>query len=490
MSAAPVTNLNEAPNNVPLSPRTLWQKLVLLLVEPAADVPFTDYRNARLSTWLTLLLVLITWPVVVFLISNSRILMGAVIFTISYLLCRTRHFKIGIYILVFAFGFVALLSASSQTNSTQTTMAATLLWLIPIMLIASSVLPMRPNMMIVGIFVAAILLMPLYASNKTFAHTGLSLAFVGLAGGLILIFLNHRNLLERDRRTELLAANDALRISEANLEQRVIERTQQLETARREAETAQQEAEKANEVKSQFLANMSHELRTPLNAILNFTAFVSDGIMGPVNDEQVEALQQSISSGKHLLALINDVLDITKIKSGLMDMFIQEADLNEALAVVVSMSKGLVKDKPIKLETEIEANLPITFGDKRRLRQVFLNIVSNALKFTREGSVTIRAINLKNYIRFEVQDTGIGIAPEDQYLVFKSFKQAKHDLLDTPGTGLGMPISKFFVEAHGGQIWFESTPNVGSTFFVEIPILTETEANQLADKNNAMPLPA
>ena len=102
----------------------------------------------------------------------------------------------------------------------------------------------------------------------------------------------------------------------------------------------------------------------------------------------------------------------------------------------------------------------------------------------------IRAVNLKDHIRFEVQDTGIGIADKDQSLVFESFKQAKHDLLDTHGTGLGMPISKFFVEAHGGRIWFESTLDVGSTFFVEIPILTENEANQLADKNHAMPLPA
>jgi signal transduction histidine kinase len=281
---------------------------------------------------------------------------------------------------------------------------------------------------------------------------------------------------ERDIRS----LNAALQQLNLHLEQRVLERTHELELARREAETARQAAEQSNQVKSQFLANMSHELRTPLNSILNFTAFVADGLMGPVNDEQVDALQQSIHSGKHLLALINDVLDITKIEAGLMDMFIQEVDLNEAIAVVVSMAKGLVKDKTINLELEVAEHLPATFGDKRRLRQVMLNIISNAVKFTRQGKVIIRAYATGEQIRFEVQDTGIGIAPADQYLVFESFKQAKHDLLETPGTGLGMPISKFFVEAHGGRIWFESTLDVGSTFYVELPILTETQANQLA----------
>jgi len=271
------------------------------------------------------------------------------------------------------------------------------------------------------------------------------------------------------------------------LEARVQERTRELEQARIEAEQARAEAERANETKSKFLAGMSHELRTPLNSILNFTAFVADGLMGPVNAEQEEALQQSISSGKHLLALINDVLDITKIESGLMDLFIQEVDLNEALGVVLSMAKGLAKHKALSLETQIEEGLPKTYGDKRRLRQVFLNIISNAIKFTAQGQVTIRARHMGDVLRFEVQDTGIGIAPQDYPKVFESFKQARHDSLDTPGTGLGMPISRYFVEAHGGRLWFESTLNVGTTFFVELPILSEQQAKALADQARLEP---
>ncbi|MCB9436220.1 MAG: GAF domain-containing protein [Anaerolineales bacterium] len=249
-----------------------------------------------------------------------------------------------------------------------------------------------------------------------------------------------------------------------------------------DAEEARQIAEESNKVKSQFLANMSHELRTPLNAILNFTGFVADGLMGEVNERQVTALNQSITSGKHLLSLINDILDITKIEAGLMDLFIQEVDMNEIISAGVSVGKGLVKDKPIKLFDEIDTDLPVTFGDKRRLRQVLLNMISNAVKFTPEGTVTVTARRADSTILITVKDTGIGIAPDDQHLVFESFKQAKHDLHDTIGTGLGMPISKFFVESHGGTIWLESEVGVGTTFFVELPILTEEQAKALSEQ--------
>jgi signal transduction histidine kinase len=246
-----------------------------------------------------------------------------------------------------------------------------------------------------------------------------------------------------------------------------------------EAQAARQQAMDANKIKSMFLANMSHELRTPLNAILNFTAFVADGTLGEVNAEQVETLEEAIASGRHLLSLINDVLDITKIEAGLMDLFIQDVDMNEIVSSVAAVGKGLVKDKSITLNTEIEPNLPITYGDKRRLRQVFLNMLSNAVKFTPEGQVTIRAKAIANGVRVEVQDTGIGIAPEDQSLVFESFKQAKHDLQEAVGTGLGMPISRYFVESHGGKMWLTSERGKGSTFYVELPVLTEEQANAI-----------
>jgi signal transduction histidine kinase len=237
-----------------------------------------------------------------------------------------------------------------------------------------------------------------------------------------------------------------------------------------DAQAARETAEQASKVKSQFLANMSHELRTPLNAILNFTGFVADGVLGPVNEKQADSLNKVVNSGQHLLSLINDILDLTKIEVGMMDLFIQDVDMNATLDSSVSTAKGLVKDKPIQLVTDIEKDLPVIMGDRRRIRQVLLNIVSNAIKFTHEGTVTIAAHRRDSDILISVKDTGIGIPDDQQELVFESFKQAKHDQLDMPGTGLGMPISKAFVEAHGGRIWFDSEVGVGTTFYVTFPV--------------------
>jgi len=237
-----------------------------------------------------------------------------------------------------------------------------------------------------------------------------------------------------------------------------------------EAENARLIAEQASQVKSQFLANMSHELRTPLNAIINFTGFVADGILGPVNDDQLDSLNKVINSSNHLLSLINDILDLTKIEVGMMDLFIQDVDLNESLTSLLSTAKGLVKDKPIEIVTDIEDNLPTISGDRRRIRQILLNMVSNAVKFTPEGRITIAAKHADDEVHLTVSDTGIGIPPDQQHLVFETFRQAKHELQETPGTGLGMPITKAFVEAHGGRIWFESEAGAGTTFYVVLPV--------------------
>jgi signal transduction histidine kinase len=229
-------------------------------------------------------------------------------------------------------------------------------------------------------------------------------------------------------------------------------------------------AENADRIKSEFLAHMSHELRTPLNAILNFTAFVADGLMGDVNEEQIDTLQKVMDSGNHLLILINDILDISKIEAGMMNLFVEEVDLNVTLKGTFSTAKGLIKDTPVELVAEIDDNLPPILGDKRRIRQIFLNLVSNAVKFTPEGQIVIQAHQKNGEIHIAVKDSGIGIAPEDRPLVFQAFRQAQHDLRNITGTGLGLPICKHFVEAHGGKLWLESEVGVGSTFFITLPI--------------------
>lgn len=235
---------------------------------------------------------------------------------------------------------------------------------------------------------------------------------------------------------------------------------------------ARNAAQEADRLKSEFLAHMSHELRTPLNAILNFTAFVTDGLMGEVNEAQVDTLQKVTDSANHLLSLINDVLDISKIEAGLMTLFIEEVNVNDALRSSISITKGLLKNKPIELIADVEENLPRLNADKRRIRQIFLNLVSNAVKFTPQGSITITARYQadKNEIYVAVQDTGIGIAPEDQEMVFEPFKQAKTDLQNVVGTGLGLPLCRHFIQAHGGRIWLTSQLGVGSTFHVVLPV--------------------
>jgi signal transduction histidine kinase len=236
-------------------------------------------------------------------------------------------------------------------------------------------------------------------------------------------------------------------------------------------QTAQQQAEQANTVKSRFLAAMSHELRTPLNAILNFTQFVLSGVMGPVNQRQQDALQKVTTSGEHLLDLINDVLDITKIEAGSMQLFLEnDVSINEYLEMAVSTAKSMLADKPVSLNVDISDNLPVIRGDKLRIRQIMLNLVSNACKFTDTGSVTIRACRKDGNILFSVKDTGPGIAPEEQYHIFEAFQQTQLGLKKGGGTGLGLAISRRLAEAHGGTLWFESTLGQGTTFYVALPI--------------------
>lgn len=239
-----------------------------------------------------------------------------------------------------------------------------------------------------------------------------------------------------------------------------------------EAQVAKAQAEEANKVKSHFLANMSHELRTPLNAILNFTGFVADGDEGPVNEDQADLLNKVIYSAEHLLNLINDILDLSKIESGAMQMMIREVNMNQLVDSISSTARGLVKDKPIDVQVDIANDLPLISGDQRRLRQVLLNLISNAVKFTPEGFIRVEAKATDDEILITVKDTGIGMAEEDHAKVFQTFEQAKHNL-DVIGTGLGMPISKHFVEAHGGKLWFASALGEGTTFYMSLPLQSE-----------------
>jgi signal transduction histidine kinase/HAMP domain-containing protein len=236
------------------------------------------------------------------------------------------------------------------------------------------------------------------------------------------------------------------------------------------AQVARADAETANRAKSSFLAAMSHELRTPLNSIINFTGFVTDEVFGPVTEEQRDFLTRSLRSAEHLLGLINDILDLSKIEAGKMELHREQIELGDIIKGVLDTAHGLSQHKPLTLHLEVPAVLPTVWADRTRVRQVLLNLLSNAIKFTEQGRVTLAASADEDWVTLSVSDTGIGIAPEELRKVFAEFEQVDDALARRAGgTGLGMPISKRFVEMHGGRMWVESEPGRGSTFSFTLP---------------------
>jgi signal transduction histidine kinase len=227
----------------------------------------------------------------------------------------------------------------------------------------------------------------------------------------------------------------------------------------------------ASEHKSQFFANMSHELRTPLNAVLGYTELLADGLYGDIPERAKQVLERVQINGTHLLALINDVLDLSKIEAGELSLAVEDYSLRNIVDTVVAQAGSLAQAKALTLSSEVAADLPKGSGDERRLTQVVLNIVSNAIKFTEQGSVTISASAANGIFEIAIKDTGPGIAPEDQGRIFEAFQQADNsNTRKKGGTGLGLSISKRLVEMHGGTIAVESKLGVGSIFFVRLPI--------------------
>jgi signal transduction histidine kinase len=288
---------------------------------------------------------------------------------------------------------------------------------------------------------------------------------------MIVAYVRFRSNVERERQAELQTKNDQLLHSESALQQANLTLEEKVKARTQELEVAKEEAERANTVKSAFLASMSHELRTPLNAIINFTSFVAEGDMGEVNEQQVDFLSQVLDSGKHLLALINDVLDMSKIEAGTLNLFVEkDVDLVGILTSVRNTGLSLLDGKPVALTLQADPDLPTICADRQRIFQILLNIVSNACKFTENGEICMVAHHTDDRIVLSVKDSGPGIAPEDSDKVFEAFKQTETGLRKGGGTGLGMPISRSLAEAHGGRLWLESQPGHGATFFVELPV--------------------
>lgn len=237
---------------------------------------------------------------------------------------------------------------------------------------------------------------------------------------------------------------------------------EQIHTVARLAET--------DRLKTEFLANMSHELRTPLNSIIGFSQIMLKGLDGPLSEMQQQDIETIHNSGQHLLGIINNLLDLSKIEAGMMEISPEEVDMKPLVEITLATLLGLTKEKPIRVYDTLPELLPTVLGDKTRLRQILLNLISNAAKFTDEGEIEIAAAYDEQFVTLHIRDTGIGIAPEKQAEIFEQFTQIDNsNTRRYEGTGLGLPITKRLIELHNGTIHVQSWPGSGATFSFTIP---------------------
>jgi len=254
---------------------------------------------------------------------------------------------------------------------------------------------------------------------------------------------------------------------EQHLEQLVAERTVELEAAKTKAE-------ESDHLKSAFLASMSHELRTPLNSIIGFTGILLQGMAGPLSSEQSKQLGMVKGSASHLLELINDILDISKIESGRIQVYDEAFKIDLVLVMAVSSLRPFAEKKGLRLRHNIKSGLPKLHTDKRRLEQVLINLLNNAIKFTDEGEIIVNCYQKDDFLHLDVIDTGVGISEKDLETIFETFRQIDTGLDRVKeGSGLGLAISKKLVELLDGTISVVSEPGAGSTFSIVLPISQE-----------------
>ena len=272
------------------------------------------------------------------------------------------------------------------------------------------------------------------------------------------------------------------------LEEKVQARTEELRHQQEQLQEVNLQLEIANRHKSEFLANMSHELRTPLNAIIGFSEVLLDKLFGDLNGKQAEYLDDILSSGRYLLSLINDILDLSKVEAGMLELELGTFDFRQLLEGSLVMVKERALAHGMTLSLEIADDVDTLTGDERKVKQILFNLLSNAVKFTPDGGkMGITASMADTVVQVAVWDTGIGIAADDQQRIFGEFQQVGQGLAGkTEGTGLGLTLAKKFVELHGGTIWVESTPGHGSTFTFTLPVLSaESQATLPAVQEDA-----
>ncbi len=295
-----------------------------------------------------------------------------------------------------------------------------------------------------------------------------------------------REVLRLELFSPLAEANQQMRVVNQDLRQAIIE----LSTERDKVKVLNEELSNASRYKSEFLANMSHELRTPLNSIVGYSELLLQNLYGPLSEKQRDRLEKVHRNGRNLLSIINDILDLSKIEAGRLDMSLTMTDLEPLIEEVLPTIEPQAQTKGLNLKVELQTRMPQILADPIRIRQILINLLSNAVKFTKEGNVTLQvcSILVKNgqsnmmplpitgwlsdgyWAIVSVSDTGIGIAPENQAEIFEEFKQIDSSTSrEFEGTGLGLAITKRLVEMHNGRIWLKSVLGVGTTFFVALP---------------------
>jgi signal transduction histidine kinase len=323
-----------------------------------------------------------------------------------------------------------------------------------------------------------------------------SMVVVGLIVAIVAILIMEKQVLSRLTRlseavSKIGKSGDlSLRVSMrgrdevAKLADTIDVMTETLEQSSKALREKNVQLEEANRAKSEFLARMSHELRTPLNVIIGFSELMLDGITGKVNREQRQCLNDILGSGRHLLGLINDILDLSKIESGKMELKLRKIALPRVIESIKSEIAPMLVAKKQTLEISVEEGLPPVRADKAKVRQVLLNLLSNSIKFTPDGGkLKVEAVREDSWCRVSVIDNGVGIRKEDQEKIFEPFSQLDNSLTgEEKGTGLGLTIAKQIVEKHGGRIWVESEYGKGSKFSFTLPLAKVDKPPSLGKK--------
>ena len=264
---------------------------------------------------------------------------------------------------------------------------------------------------------------------------------------------------------------EALKRLNSELEERIREATADLAEQNARLQWQSQEVERANKLKSEFLASMSHELRTPINALIGYSALMLDGVLGDVNPRQSDALLRGRAAAEHLLALINDILDLAKIEAGKMPLHLEDVSLREVTTEVTQQIEPMVRKKQLEFAIDVSPECPVIYSDRTKIKQVMLNLLSNAVKFTNKGSVSVNAECAPGGVRIDVVDTGIGIRQSDLQAIWEDFRQVDQSRTrEFPGTGLGLSITRKLLERLGGTVTVQSSYGEGSTFSVYLPL--------------------